>query len=56
MNGDFTHKRLLIQNDRTGDKKTVIVKLGTTYRPPSGYKIVTECGRMCLTKKNEGLK
>lgn len=49
---DYTHKRLIIQNIKTGDKKTVVVKIGSSYTTPAGYKIIAEYGRTNLT--NEG--
>lgn len=50
---DYTHKRYLIYNSTTGDKKTVIHKIGTPYTPPIGYTLLSVLGGMNLSEQSK---
>lgn len=48
---DCTHKRFLIKDKKTGEKSTVIVKIGSSYISQNEKEIVSEIGRINLTKQ-----
>lgn len=43
---DYTHKRLLVVDTRTGEKKTIIIKNGSQC--PARYKLLAVIGGMNL--------